>query len=156
VLRKEAVEHLQRTGNLLAIFRRTAVGLTLLAVGPFGVLVIFATEIFSRVFGDKWAEAGPVVRLLAPGLMLEFIAFPLLVIFLVTQSQRYAFRIQLASIALLLAALVVGRYYWNSFLVTCALMSVAMLVTNGLVLLAAFATSKPARPVAVESVGVAT
>ena len=156
VLRKEAVEHLQRTGNLLAIYRRTVVGLTLLAVGPFSVLMIFATQIFARVFGEKWVQAGPLVRLLAPGLMLEFIAFPLLAIFLVTQSQRYAFRIQLASIALLLAALVAGRYYWNSFLVTCALMSVAMLVTNGLVLLAAFFTSKPARQLAVESIGAVT
>jgi O-antigen/teichoic acid export membrane protein len=153
VLRREAIEQIERTGSLLAICRRTVGGLSLVAIGPFALLFIFATPIFAGVFGGKWSGAGPVVRVLAPGLLLEFIAFPLFVVFLVTQTQRYAFRLQLASIALLFASLFAGRYYWNSFLATCALMSFAMVLTNGSTVAAAFVASKPPRSIALEGVG---
>ena len=151
VLRKEAGDHLRRNGNLVTIFRRTVGGLALVAIGPFALLMLFATDIFSRVFGQKWVEAGPIVRILGPGLMVEFIAVPLVALFLVTQTQRFTFRIQLAGIALLFTALVAGRYYWNSFLATCVLMSIAMVISNGSTLVAAFAVSKPHRRLAVEA-----
>lgn len=153
VLRREAIEQLERTGSVLAICRRTVGGLSLIAIGPFALLFLFATPIFTSVFGDKWSGAGAVVRILAPGLLLEFIAFPLFVVFLVTQSQRYAFRIQVASIALFFTSLFAGRYYWNSFLATCVLMSFAMVLTNGSTVVAAFAASKPPRSVALQGVG---
>jgi len=155
VLRKEATEEIERTGNLLALCRRTVGGLSLIGIGPFAFLLMFATPIFTSVFGDKWLHAGEVVRILGPGLLLEFIAFPLFVLFLVTQSQRYTFRIQLVSIALLFGSLFAGRYYWNSFLATCVLMSLTMILTNGSTVLAAFAVSKPPPSAALEGAGAA-
>ena len=151
VLRKQAGDHLRNEGNLAAVFSQTVKGLSLLALGPFVILAVFATQLFVAVFGNKWRDAGTIVRILTPGIVLEFIAFPLLALFIVTQTQRYTFRIQLASVVLLFAALIGGRFYWNGFLATCALMSAAMIVTNGSTILMAYVVSRRARVSAVEA-----
>jgi len=123
VLRKQAVDHLRRNGSLGSLFRTTVVSLSLLAIGPLVFLWLYSNQLFALVFGDKWIEAGRVVQILSPGIMLEFVAFPMTVLLLVTHNQKYTFRIQLLNLILLLIALSLGKYYWNSFSATCVLIA---------------------------------
>ncbi len=144
VLRKRAGDELRRGGSLTRLCARTAVALALLAIAPFYVLWMFSARTFAAVFGHEWIEAGQVVRILSPGIMLEFIALPLFVFFVVTSRQRYTLRIQLLNVGLLLTALLLGRFIWGSFIVTCVFMSAALIVANLVTILAAFYATRPA------------
>ena len=130
ILRKHASDHLREHGTLWPVFRATAGGLALLAIVPFAFLVIFASSIFPALFGDKWADAAGVVRVLAPGIYLEFIALPVTVIFLITGHQRYAFRIQVVNVVLLGIVFIIGRWVLDSFTATCYLLSSTMVAIN--------------------------
>jgi O-antigen/teichoic acid export membrane protein len=130
VLRKEGVDHLDREGNLRALYAPIVRGLFLLGLVPFVIILIFGRQLFSVVFGSKWAEAGQLVQILSPGILLEFVALPLATFFLITNSQRYTFRLQLAGFVCLIAALLAGKTYLHSFMATCVLVSVVMVVVN--------------------------
>jgi O-antigen/teichoic acid export membrane protein len=145
VLRKHAPDRLVETGGLWRLFKKTVTSLSLVAVGPFALLLLFAKGVFGVVFGARWVDAGAVVRILTPGMMLEFVAIPMAVIFIVTQTQRYSFAVQLANITLLATALMLGRYGWHDFMATCVLVSVAMVCVNALTIALASRACRSAR-----------
>jgi O-antigen/teichoic acid export membrane protein len=130
VLRKEAIDHLQRGEGLGSLVRLTVAGLILCSAIPFVGVLLFGPELFATLFGDKWAEAGAIVQILTPGIVLEFVAFPLAAIFLVTDTQHYTLRVQLAGFVALVTALALGRHYLDGFLATCYLISAVMVATN--------------------------
>jgi O-antigen/teichoic acid export membrane protein len=129
-LRKEAVDHVNGDGDLTSLFSATVRALFLIGFVPFVVLLLFSDQIFAVVFGNQWRDAGTVVRILSPGILFEFVAFPLSVFFLVTNRQRYTFRIQVTGFVLLVLALVIGKYRLNDFMATCYLLSAVMVVVN--------------------------
>jgi O-antigen/teichoic acid export membrane protein len=129
-LRKEAIDRVHGGQSLRPLFAMTTKTLTLLSLMPFVVVLLFAQPIFAVVFGQQWAEAGRVVQILSPGILLEFIGLPLAVFFLVTDTQRYTLAIQAAGFLLLVSALAVGKWYFDDFISTCYLVSAAMLGVN--------------------------
>lgn len=146
VLRKHAGDELQRHGSVQRLFRTTVISLSLLALVPVAILLFFGRPLFAFVFGQQWSAAGSVVQILSPGIMLEFVAAPLTVFFLITNSQRYTFRTQLAGLVLLLAALLVGRTVFHNFLATCGLISATMLIVNLTTVILAFRVVRVAVP----------
>jgi O-antigen/teichoic acid export membrane protein len=97
---------------------------------PFLFLLAWGPDLFSLVFGEQWRAAGRLTQILAPGLLLEFIAVPLAVFFLVTGTQRRLFRVQLAGVSLLALALAAGRWFFGNFTATIVMISVAMVLAN--------------------------
>ena len=129
-LRKEAVDHVRRGQSLPLLFSGLVKVLCLVGLGPFVVLLLYGKQIFAVVFGAQWVDAGRVVQILSPGILFEFVAFPLSVLFLVTNSQRYTFRLQLFGFLFLVVALAAGKYFLNDFLATCFLVSGVMVIVN--------------------------
>ncbi len=129
-LRKEAVDQLRRGASLEPLFAGTVKGLLILAVVPLLVLLFFSDQLFALAFGAQWADAGRIARILSPGILAEFVAFPLSMFYLVTNRQQYTFRMQFLSGALLVAALLVGRYHLHGFIATCYLVSGVLVVVN--------------------------
>ena len=58
VLRKEGVDHLRKEGTLDGMYAPIIKTLFFLGLVPFGVILFFGLQLFSIVFGVKWAEAG--------------------------------------------------------------------------------------------------
>jgi O-antigen/teichoic acid export membrane protein len=54
----------------------------------YGFIYLFAEQIFTFVFGNKWTEAGQVASVLAPWLFLNFISSPLSPIFIIINKQE--------------------------------------------------------------------
>lgn len=150
-LRKEAPERVAR-GELKTLFSKTVRSLLVLASGPFVVMLFFGRPLFAFVFGEQWRDAGHLVQILAPGVLLEFIAFPVAVFFLVTGTQRNSLRAQLLSIGALVGGILIGRYIFNEFIATVYLISVAMVVGNLFILIVGAKVSSGTRVVRVESV----
>jgi O-antigen/teichoic acid export membrane protein len=130
VLRKEAADRAGNPERLRALYRWSTTGLLVIAVVPFAVLVLMGPPMFRFVFGAEWAEAGRMARILSPGLALEFVALPLASFFLVTGTQRYSFRIQVAAFVALLGAVGIGRFWFNSIETLCALLAATMVGAN--------------------------
>lgn len=63
--------------QLTTLFRRTTLRLGLIGTPPILLLAIVGPSFFGWVFGPEWAETGSMVRLLAPMLVLQFMASPL-------------------------------------------------------------------------------
>jgi O-antigen/teichoic acid export membrane protein len=145
-LRKEAMDRVHAGQSLFPLFLTTLRGLLAVSVVPFVILALFSEPIFVFVFGPQWAGAGQVVEILSPGILLEFIAIPTAVFFLVTDTQHLTFAVQLAGFAALVAAVAIGRYLFDDFITTCYLLSVAMVIANGAALWLAGSVSKRPTP----------
>jgi O-antigen/teichoic acid export membrane protein len=129
-LRKEAIDRVHEGKELSRLFKMTVRTLSLLSVVPFILVLLFARPMFAFVFGHQWADAGRLVQILSPGILLEFIALPLAAFFLVTGTQRYTLIIQIGGMVLLVTALYTGKHLFDDFTRTCWLVSGVMAVVN--------------------------
>lgn len=145
-LRKEAVDHVHGGKRLLGLFVGTVRSLSLMSLVPFVVLLLFGRELFGFVFGHQWIEAGHIVQILSPGILVEFVAFPLSAFFLVTNTQRYSFVVQIVGFVLMVAALWYGKHLVHDFVTTCYLLSGVMVVVNLMTIAFAAKVSGVRRP----------
>ena len=72
------------------------------------LLMVFGPDLFARVFGEPWREAGELARALAPYIGLHFIASPLAVVTLAWAAQAWALRLALVGQAVFIGALALG------------------------------------------------
>lgn len=145
VLRKEGVDHLKREGKLEAMYAPLIKSLFLLGLIPFFIVLFLGPQLFSFVFGASWAEAGRLVQILSPGILMEFVAFPLATFFLITNTQHYTLRVQFGALVLLIVALLLSKVYLGGFLATCALISGVMVAANGATIILAARVSRRRR-----------
>jgi len=107
VFKQRATEDYNKYGNCKDIFVKTFKKLILLGIVPFSIIGIFAPEIFTFVFGDKWRVAGEFAQIMTPMLYLKFIVSPLSYTFFVTQKQKWNLVGQVALFIILLLAIIV-------------------------------------------------
>jgi O-antigen/teichoic acid export membrane protein len=79
------------------LLRKTTWMLTALSIIPFSVIFFFGEEIFVFVFGSQWAYSGQISEIIAPWLMVNFIASPISTVPLVIGKQRLFFWLGLVS-----------------------------------------------------------
>jgi len=82
--------------------------LLLLGVVPFSILMVFGSEIFQIVFGNKWTLAGTFTSYLSFFYLFRLISEPMDCILIVHQKQRVLFIFQLVLLALRCIVLFVG------------------------------------------------
>ncbi len=85
------------------LLRRTTLMLTGLSIVPFSIIFFFGEEIFVFVFGAQWAYSGQISEIIAPWLMINFIASPISTIPLVIGKQKLFFWLGLISTIIQLA-----------------------------------------------------
>ena len=88
VFKREAVHQYESVGNCRDVYRTTFKALSLLAAAPALILLLFAPQLFSWVFGPDWRAAGELARIMAPLCFLNFIASPLSYVFFVAGKQK--------------------------------------------------------------------
>jgi O-antigen/teichoic acid export membrane protein len=130
VLRKEGIDQLRRTGSVYSLYKSVVTGLLAVGLVPCIVMLLYGPEIFGVVFGAEWSEAGRVVQILSPGILLEFMAFPLTTLYLITDRQRITLKLQLLGTSLLFGAIVFGSVALEDFMATCFLISGVMVIVN--------------------------
>lgn len=110
VFRSQASRDYAEQGNCREIFRKTFRQLTLLAVGPFLVLLVGAPELFALVFGESWRMAGQLTQVMSVMFLLRFIVSPLTHTFLLAGRQKEDLWLHFYIITSSAAALGLG--YW--------------------------------------------
>jgi teichuronic acid exporter len=79
------------------LLKKTTLLLTVLSIVPFSIIFFFGEEIFVFVFGSQWAYSGQISEIIAPWLMVNFIASPISTVPLVIGKQRLFFWLGLVS-----------------------------------------------------------
>lgn len=90
VFQQRAARLAESGGDLAELSRRTTQRLLLIAA-PFGVVVVWAPELFGWVFGEGWRDAGLYARVLAPWMILSLLTSPLSQLPLIVGRQGGAF-----------------------------------------------------------------
>lgn len=73
---------------LFPMLKRTTFQLFLISIVPFSVVFFFGEDLFLWVFGAEWGLSGRISELLAPWLMINFVASPISTIPMVVEKQK--------------------------------------------------------------------
>lgn len=123
-----SVSENQKTGKDIHRFTKSILKkLTLAAIVPFTILLIFAPPIFEFIFGPDWRVAGFYSQLLAPLLFFVFIVYPVTYIPILLGYQRKAFILDVLYLVLRTLALFTGYYIGNSTVAIAAFCGVGVL-----------------------------
>jgi O-antigen/teichoic acid export membrane protein len=104
---KTAIDYKEQ-GNCLAIYKKTTLTLIGISIIPFIVLFIFAPELFSFVFGEKWLPSGEFTRALCIMYMLSFVSMPTSWIFVIAEKQKLDLLWQVIFLILTIISLGIG------------------------------------------------
>lgn len=121
VFKQRATEDYHKYGNCKDIYVKTFKSLVLLGIIPFTILGIFAPELFTFVFGEKWRIAGEYAQIMAPMLYLKFVISPLSYTFYVAGKQKFDFIGQMCLLLTIIFAVCMGWKYDSEIILLVAL-----------------------------------
>jgi O-antigen/teichoic acid export membrane protein len=113
VFKQKASEDFNKLGECEQIFKKTSKQLVLLGCIPFAILGMYAPELFSFVFGEKWKEAGNFAQIMTPMLFLKFVVNPLSYTFYIAQKQQIDVIFQIVLFVLTVCSLTLGVIFNN-------------------------------------------
>jgi O-antigen/teichoic acid export membrane protein len=126
-------------------------GLSMVAAGPLFIVVLFAPELFSWVFGSGWAVAGEYARWLSIWVFFLFINVPSVVLGPILGFQGMMLVFEVVSIFLRVSSLVSVAIITNNDIYSVAAFSVAASVSNIILIIAILVRSYPNRNAAVRA-----
>jgi lipopolysaccharide exporter len=108
----------------------------LVAVGLFPILLLclVGQDLFSVVFGIKWAEAGTYAQILAPWIFFTFISSPLSTLFFVLERQGSALVVHSLIFVTRLVSLYIGGTLGNVYIALILLSATGAVVYGALVI----------------------
>ena len=98
VFYEEAAREYESKGSFLNSYKKTLLLTIPLALGMFIVLVFFAPQIFSFVFGKNWKVAGIMAQILAPMFSAKIVTNTLNPAVAIVQKQGYNMLFQIVSV----------------------------------------------------------
>ena len=110
------------------IFLKTSGALFLLILPPAVVGVIFAPQLFSFIFGEKWIPAATLARLMAPMLVIRFATSPVSAIYSIKEKNLLSFIYQIVRLVLMVAGFIIALSSDCSFEMTIFINSLALIV----------------------------
>jgi len=113
VLFQRACESQHEGGSLAALYVRTTAILFALAIVPSVILILWAPQLFSWIFGSRWFLAGELARSLVIWLAVSFCNLPAVLFARIIRIQRFVFFYDMALLTMRFLALIVGGSYLN-------------------------------------------
>jgi O-antigen/teichoic acid export membrane protein len=113
VLFQKASESQHQGKSLASLYIRTTAVLFFMALIPSIVLIIWAPQIFSVIFGARWHLAGELARSLIIWLAVVFCNLPAVLFARIIRVQRFVFFYDLALLAARTMTLVIGGSFLN-------------------------------------------
>lgn len=86
---QKAADAHHRTGDLPKVVEEVFKRLVSLGIFPLLLLTLIGKEVFSVMFGARWAEAGSYVQILALWTFLQFISSPISTLYVVFEKQGF-------------------------------------------------------------------
>lgn len=108
--KERAATDYREKGSCRSIYKKTSLGLFLCALPPFLALFFAGPSLFAFVFGESWREAGIYAQILAPLLLVRFVASPLSYILFIVQKQNMDMIWQLSLLTVAAVSMAFGGY----------------------------------------------
>ena len=109
------------------IFLKTSAALFLLILPPALIGVIFAPQLFSFIFGEKWIPAATLARLMAPMLVIRFATSPVTAVYSIKEKNILSFVYQIVRLLLMIIGFVTALSLDCSFEMTIFINSLALI-----------------------------
>jgi O-antigen/teichoic acid export membrane protein len=93
VFYQKASDTYNKNGDLKSVVKNTMIKLALISLPIFTLLIIFGSDLFAFVFGERWRESGVYAQILSPWIFLNFITSPISQVPLIVNKQKTAFMI---------------------------------------------------------------
>ena len=103
--------HAKSGAEALAVVRQAMAVLMALALPLMAALMGWGPQLFERVFGERWHDAGELARALAPYVALHFIASPLSVAMMAWGAQAWGLKLALVGQGMFVIGLAAGLYF---------------------------------------------
>ena len=103
----------RKTGKLTLLVENICQRQLMLLSVPILILAIVGEDIFSLFFGMRWAEAGVYTQILAPWVLVWFIASPLSMIYIALEQQKKEPIAQGLIFSTRLLSIIIGGYFDN-------------------------------------------
>lgn len=126
VYRQRANEEYQSTGRCLKSYDKLLKTTVLMGVGALAILVWFLPWLMKVVLGPEWYVAGQYAQILAPAMVLSFIANPMSGLFIVANRLRQFFFWQLLYALSAIVSIWIGHAAFGSIRGTLIVFSVMM------------------------------
>lgn len=114
VLFQKACETRNRGDRLMPLYVKITSGLFALAIIPSVVLIIWAPQLFSLIFGFKWYMAGEFARSLVLWLIFMFCNLPSILFARIIRMQRQMFFFDVVLLAARALTLILGGMYMTA------------------------------------------
>ncbi len=137
VFKSDASRDFNNTGSTRNIFISTTKKLFLIGLIPFTILVFFAPEIFTLMFGSEWLKAGEYAQILAPSLLLRLVACP--IGFILQLREKVELNLFIYGLFFILSSLsLFAAYIYDSVVIMVILISVSTCIFYAVQLYFAF------------------
>ena len=126
VYRQRANEEFQQTGQCLKSFDKILKLTVLMGFGALVVLVWFLPWLMKVILGSEWYIAGQYAQILAPMMVLSFIANPLSGLFIVADKLKHFFFWQVLYVIASIVPIWLGNAFFGTIEATLILYAVMM------------------------------
>ncbi|OKY24651.1 lipopolysaccharide biosynthesis protein [Thalassotalea sp. PP2-459] len=130
--------NLQQFAQAKKYFVHTTFYLSVVALLPLGIIWFFGPALFSLVFGEKWFEAGVYAQWLSLWTYFILINAPSLKLLIVLKKQKQSLLINIISMPVRIAMLILGGHYGNDEWLALKLFVLASVIHNLVIIALAY------------------
>jgi O-antigen/teichoic acid export membrane protein len=134
VLFQKACETHNQNGDLFTLFKKTTLGLFVIAVIPASVLILTAPILFSWIFGQNWYQAGILTRWLVVWQLSSFCNVPSAILSRILRLQRKLFFFEIITLSSRFLVLLVGGFYLDVYSVVALFSALGMMLNIAMIL----------------------
>ncbi|MBL7703063.1 MAG: oligosaccharide flippase family protein [Ferruginibacter sp.] len=114
VFKQKASYSYSHFGNCRDIFVKTFKALSMIAVIPFLIIMLFAPPIFGFVFGQQWITAGVFAQFLGIMFFFRFIVSPLSYVYILANKLKEDFLLHLLFLGITTASFYISNYFFEN------------------------------------------
>ena len=100
--------------------------LIILGMGPFIILILFGSSLFTIIFGSGWVQAGVFAQIIALLVYVRFIFTPISNIFMVFERQKESLYLDVLRVLLVLVTFSIAKFFRLSVYLTIFIYALAM------------------------------
>jgi len=116
-------QKISRESKLYELTKKFVFRMFFIASIPLGIIFIFGEEIFTFVFGEHWAIAGEISRILVPWIILSFVASPLASIYIKLDKLKLLLGLSSTYFLMSIVSIIIGYIYVEDILKTLIIFS---------------------------------
>lgn len=114
VFRQKASDLYRQKGECRQLFKKTARTLFLIGLIPLIIMLLFAPQIFTFIFGEQWRKAGEMARILSPFFFFRIIVSPLSYMYTLAGRMREDLIIHVFSLGIIVLGFMISNQIYSN------------------------------------------